>query len=489
MKAEEVSSLQQKWLINEKKKLRGLSIKDIKREKRELEKSLETMWNEQGLPKLMAKISKKELRETENDMSIGGMRNPDLAVERLTLVREVGAKLREEWEKIYAEEPDFAEVGTTYGRREAKFDADLCKRWRDRMMSTLGGPVQMEGILLRANTEYKSPLDPELRHAWQAASKDPDLCLQQFIREGVPLGMSSKIPPSGGVFPPGRNQEIQSVEAQVEFEECQNMVNYSSVQEHPQEAEEETARYEAKGFVGRMSWAAAGDEYSVGTLSKLGPRELRTGAGIAWSYAWATHWILRAAEAAMVKAKRVSLKGKGREVRLFIPKSKTDQQAKGAWRTLQCCGSRQCDVLRPWNLAVRALSCLKDNESTLFPTCSGTQVCKEQMVRAWQNNLNPRMSGHSARRSGAMMYTRKGLGIYDISGQVEVFGSLEIHRRRPGGDASQQIPSDGQDFGDDKRGILPVQMETEVPKMEKKRKEIRRRRYRSWRVRLQAACL
>lgn len=74
------------------------------------------MWNEQGLPKSMAKISKKELKETENDTSIGGMRNPDLAVERLTLVREGGAKLREEWEKIYVEEPDFAEVGTTYGR-------------------------------------------------------------------------------------------------------------------------------------------------------------------------------------------------------------------------------------------------------------------------------------------------------------------------------------------------------------------------------------
>ena len=46
---------------------------------------------------------------------------------------------------------------------------------------------------------------------------------------------------------------------------------------------------------------------------------------------------------------------------------------------------------------------------------SGSQVSKDQLVRAWQNNLNPRMSGHSARRSGAMMYTRKGLGIYDIS--------------------------------------------------------------------------
>ena len=125
----------------------------------------------------------------------------------------------------------------------------------------------MEGILLRANTEYKSPLD--LWHAWQVASKDPDLCLQQFIREGVPLGMSSKIPPSGGVFPPARNQEIQCVEAQVEFEECQNMVNYSSVQEHPREAEEEISRYKAKGFVRRMPWAEARDAYSIGTVSKL----------------------------------------------------------------------------------------------------------------------------------------------------------------------------------------------------------------------------
>ncbi|CAK9044963.1 unnamed protein product, partial [Durusdinium trenchii] len=118
MKAAEVSSLQQKWLIeiNEERKLRGLSIADTKREKRDLERSLETMWNEQGLPRSAAKISKKELRETENDMSVGGMRNPDLAVERLTLVRETGAKLRAEWEKIYAEEPDFAE-GASAGRK------------------------------------------------------------------------------------------------------------------------------------------------------------------------------------------------------------------------------------------------------------------------------------------------------------------------------------------------------------------------------------
>ena len=95
-----MSSLQQKWLANEEKKLKGSAIKDIKREKKELEKSLETMWTEQGLPRSSAKVSKKELQESKNDVVLGGMRNPDLAVERLFMVRETGAKLRAAWEKI-----------------------------------------------------------------------------------------------------------------------------------------------------------------------------------------------------------------------------------------------------------------------------------------------------------------------------------------------------------------------------------------------------
>lgn len=115
---------------------------------------------------------------------------------------------------------------------------------------------------------------------------------------------------------------------------------------------------------------------------------------VAWSYAWAVHWMLRAAEAASVKAKHVALDWKKREVKFFLPQSKTDQQAKGAWRTLQCCRERQCDVQCPWNLAVRALASLTDKESPLFPS---RKVSKDQLVRAWQNVLNPRMSGHSAR--------------------------------------------------------------------------------------------
>lgn len=131
------------------------------------------------------------------------------------------------------------------------------------------------------------------------------------------------------------------------------------------------------------------------------------------------------------------VKTKRKEVKLFIPRSKADQQAKGALRTLQCCGEAYCDALCPWNLAVGALSCLTNKESPLFPTRAGTQISKEQMVRAWQNDLNPRMSGQSGRRSGAMMYTRRGLGIYDTS-FLKRWKSSAVLRRIE--DALEEIP-------------------------------------------------
>ena len=36
------------------------------------------------------------------------------------------------------------------------------------------------------------------------------------------------------------------------------------------------------------------------------------------------------------------------------------------------------------------------------------------LVKSWTDSINPKMSGHSARRSGAMFYTRQGLGLSDI---------------------------------------------------------------------------
>ena len=48
----------------------------------------------------------------------------------------------------------------------------------------------------------------------------------------------------------------------------------------------------------------------------------------AWCYAWATVWMLRAAEATKVLVRHVSIKHSPRHVTLFIPVSKMDQKAK-----------------------------------------------------------------------------------------------------------------------------------------------------------------
>ena len=136
---------------------------------------------------------------------------------------------------------------------------------------------------------------------------------------------------------------------------------------------------------------------------------------VAWSYAWAAVWMLRAIEAAAVRSKDVVLNHKTKTVALTIRKSKTDQKAMGVRRTLRCCGEIPCRNLCPWNLAVRALAEHTCNKLHLFPDAYGCHVPKVKMVKAWMENINESMSGHSARRSGAMMYARSGLPVQEIA--------------------------------------------------------------------------
>lgn len=136
-----------------------------------------------------------------------------------------------------------------------------------------------------------------------------------------------------------------------------------------------------------------------------------------WSFAWATVWMLRAIEAAATKVGHVKLHMKSRTVALWIPRSKMDQEAKGVTRTLSCCGEAECLRSCPFALATRALAESPNAraEDPLFPSQDGSTVSKELMVKSWMEQLGAGVSGHSARRSGAMMYTRRGMAVTDIS--------------------------------------------------------------------------
>ena len=140
----------------------------------------------------------------------------------------------------------------------------------------------------------------------------------------------------------------------------------------------------------------------------------------AWSYAFACIWMLRAAEATKVKVKHVRLDHLTKTVSLIIPYSKTDQRGKGVTRTLTCmCWEGTCGRWCAWGLAIRSLAEHTDGsgEAPLFKGVlkSGKRgVSKAQMVRGWSRDVTEEITGHSARRSGAMHYTREGLDIATI---------------------------------------------------------------------------
>ena len=153
------------------------------------------------------------------------------------------------------------------------------------------------------------------------------------------------------------------------------------------------------------------------TWDKLGsrPADLERPA---WCYAWATTWMLRAAEAAKVLVRHVSLKHSPRHVTLFIPVSKMDQKAKGVSRTLQCCGLKECHRWCAWGLALKTLAARHKTGKpgdALFPLVNGRKPKKSGMVRNWQKFLSKEMGGHSARRSGAMAHARAGMSVTCIS--------------------------------------------------------------------------
>lgn len=137
----------------------------------------------------------------------------------------------------------------------------------------------------------------------------------------------------------------------------------------------------------------------------------------AWAYAWATVWMLRAAELVVVKRCHVRVSHQPRTVTLFIPKSKMDQRERGVSRTLQCSCEKDCSPFCAWGLALKLLSEPEKGKKSgyLFPNTRGEKVKKSTMVSSWQKWLNPVMTGHSARRSGAMEYARRGMPLTSIS--------------------------------------------------------------------------
>ena len=267
--SEEVSQLQKKWLANEEKKVIKNASSNAQVHQNVISGTLDSAQTSKDVhPATSARPSKKTKREEENEFYLGGMRNPAIAVSRMYKLRETGSHMRKMWE-IFAERfPEAREVGERYGSTEAKINPDILKFWKGELHVALRVP-RSEGITLKENVEFRSPLNAELWDSWGREARDPEMFIGQWAREGAPLGMECRIDASKGIFPPANQDKNTILDPLPDLEDLKMLRNYTSMEEQEEDAHIELDRYLRQGFVKEVPWQWIVDRYGHGTVSRL----------------------------------------------------------------------------------------------------------------------------------------------------------------------------------------------------------------------------
>ena len=257
----EVNDLQRKWLEAKEKQQNRQEV----RGRPLLKRAWSAVQRDEDVKPDM-KISKKLLREEENERSLGGMRNPWKAVRRLSKVAEVGRDIARLWRRFALRHPQALNLARAYGSPECKPDDEITMAWR-RDLKTLLKANSNSAPQLREKFEFKSPLEPELWEAWARMSGDPEQSIGDWARRGAPLGMAVEIPKSNGVFPPVPEDDASPDAPMLDW--SAEVKNYTSVYSDLAGASEELGRYLDKGFCRVMPRAVAEERFETGTLSKL----------------------------------------------------------------------------------------------------------------------------------------------------------------------------------------------------------------------------
>ena len=191
-------------------------------------------------------------------------------MKRLSLVRHAGRKIWNLWKEFVESHENALDVAMKYGRTDSKFEEGLVQEWKGALLDNFAKiPEENKVTVIRENYEYKSPLDADLWEAWMLEAKDPDRDIPDFMRQGVPMGMEVKIPPSN-VFPAVVEDGERTDEPAEEFEQLRWTRNYSSVREQQGEANIEIQRYIERGYAVRTSWKWIEETLGpVGTVSKM----------------------------------------------------------------------------------------------------------------------------------------------------------------------------------------------------------------------------
>ncbi len=142
---------------------------------------------------------------------------------------------------------------------------------------------------------------------------------------------------------------------------------------------------------------------------------------VAWAthlFAMAVHWMMRELEVAALTADLIQFSKTDRSVMVTWEVSKTDPAAAGVKRVLKCVCEGDCDLRCPYEVMLFLVTKAKERRTHpcyLALDDQGFTVSKAQVVASWQFLYGPTITGHSARRSGALQYIRKGWSVAQVA--------------------------------------------------------------------------
>lgn len=130
---------------------------------------------------------------------IGGMRDPHLSVRKLPTVQALGKRTWAAWEEFAKKNKKAVLVAESYGTESCKFDEDVVTEWKARL-TELWDPPKKQGLNLKPNNIYYTPVDTEMVRGWQRKSGDPEKWVPYWLEVGAPLGIERNIQ-TAGIFP------------------------------------------------------------------------------------------------------------------------------------------------------------------------------------------------------------------------------------------------------------------------------------------------
>ena len=95
---------------------------------------------------------------------------------------------------------------------------------------------------------------------------------------------------------------------------------------------------------------------------------------------------------------------------LYLRVSKKDAEALGRRRMLQCSCPGECEGSKacPFAISKELLDEMTIEDTRVAKLAEGDPASKDDIIKAWRNLYGKKVTGHSARRSGALQYIRRG---------------------------------------------------------------------------------